>query len=137
MKFFLFFTPIAFVFSACIATNNAAVLDSSNQSQAALRNYQSRVFDTKDVDNVIRNVIATMQDLGFIIDKADKDLGTVSGYSFSSQTNLTVTVRARANQTVVRANAQYNLRSITNPQTYQNFFNALSQSLFLAANEVL
>ena len=34
------------------------------------------------------------------------------------------------------ANAQANLREITSPAAYQNFFNALSQSMFLDAHEV-
>ena len=136
MKFFLFYflAPVA-IFSGCATVNNRA-LDSS-RSQVEIRNYQTRSFDTDDKDNVIRNVIATMQDLNFIIEKVDKDLGTVSGFSFSSKTSLTVTVRIHGKQTIVRANASKGNNAITKPQAYQNFFNALAQSLFLTANEIL
>ncbi|MDR3112257.1 MAG: hypothetical protein LBU55_03690 [Elusimicrobiota bacterium] len=138
MKTVLFFVAVIFIFSSCVmmVNSNSSVLG-SGQSQVELRNFQSRIFDTDDTDGVIRNIMSTMQDLGFIIDRADRELGSVSGYSFSSKTTLTVTVRTRASQTVVRANAQAGTRPITAPKAYQNFFNALSQSLFLAANEVL
>ena len=37
---------------------------------------------------------------------------------------------------LVRANAQYNLKAISNPQPYQDFFTSLSKSMFLDAHEV-
>ena len=39
-------------------------------------------------------------------------------------------------QIVVRANAQVGLNALDDPIPYQNFFNALGQSLFLEAHEV-
>lgn len=125
----------AIMLAAC-ATTNQAVLD-SNSSQVAIRNYQTRSFDTADKVNVMNNIVATMQDLGFVIEKADKDIGTISGFSFTNQTTMTVSVRVRGNAILVRANASAGTEAITEPQAYQNFFNALSQSLFLTANEVL
>lgn len=109
----------------------------TQQSQVQTRNYQTKSFDTSDKNNVLRNVIATMQDLGFIIEKADESLGTVSGYSFTNKTTMTVTVRVQGKQCLVRANAEQNNRAVTEPLAYQNFFNALAQSLFLTANDVL
>ena len=103
----------------------------------ATRNYQTRSFDTTDKLNVMNNIVATMQDLGFVIEKVDKDLGTISGFSFTNQTTMTVSVRPQGKAMIVRANASKDTTTITEPQAYQNFFNALSQSLFLTANEVL
>jgi hypothetical protein len=37
---------------------------------------------------------------------------------------------------LVRANAQYNLQAIEDPELYQRFFVALSQSMFLAAHHM-
>ena len=71
------------------------------------------------------------------LNKADEALGTVSGYSFSNKTTMTVTVRLQGNKCLVRANAEQNNKTITEPLAYQNFFNALAQSLFLTANDVL
>ena len=119
----------------CVSTSQS-VLGTQN-SQVATRNYQSRTFDTNDKKMVLRSVISTMQDLGFIIDRADETLGTVSGTSFTNDSKMTVSVRpSGTKQMLVRANAQAGLREITSPTAYQNFFNALSQSLFLDAHMV-
>jgi hypothetical protein len=77
--------------------------------------------------------------MGFVIDKADLDLGTISATKLSGyQIKMTVTVRTKRGgiQQLVRANARYNLEAIVDPEMYQDFFNALGKSLFLAANEV-
>jgi len=124
-----------FLFAACATTNQAAL--DSNTSQVATRNYQTRSFDTTDKINVMNNIVATMQDLGFVIEKADKDVGTISGFSFTNQTTMTVSVREKGQSILVRVNASKGTKAIKEPQAYQNFFNALSQSLFLTANEVL
>jgi hypothetical protein len=118
------------------AGSNSRVLGTENQVQS--RNMQSRSFDTGDKTLVMRNVISTMQDLGFIIDKADEKLGMVSATSFRNNSKMTVSVRGGgdANRTIVRANAQSGLSAIDSPAAYQNFFNALSQSMFLDANDV-
>ena len=122
-----------FMFFSCATTG---ALD-SQQSQVQIRNYQTKSFDSSNKNNVLRNVIATMQDLGFIIEKADETLGTVSGYSFKNKTNMTVTVRQQGRQCIVRANAEINNNAVTEPLAYQNFFNALAQSLFLTANDII
>ena len=123
------------LWTGCISTGDS-VLGTQN-SQVETRNYQSRTFDTNDKKMVMRSVIATMQDLGFIIDRADETLGTVSGTSFTNNSKMTVSVRpSGTKQMLVRANASANLHEITAPTAYQNFFNALSQSMFLDAHMV-
>jgi hypothetical protein len=133
---FLFFALLSLtLLAACVSTHDS-VLGTQN-SQVQTRNYQSRAFDTKDREMVLRSVISTMQDLGFIINKADEKLGTITGTSFANSSKLTVSVRQTGqNQILVRVNAQLGLREITDPIPYQNFFNALSQSLFLDANMI-
>ena len=119
----------------CVSTNQSVL--GTQYSQVETRNYQSRMFDTNDKQMVLRSVISTMQDLGFIIDRADETLGTVSGTSFKNNSKMTVSVRASGKkQMLVRANASAGLHEITEPMAYQNFFNALSQSLFLDAHMV-
>lgn len=99
---------------------------------------QSRSFETVDKQLVVRNVISTLQDLGFVIDKADAELGTVSATKLSGYTiRMTTTVRSKdESSVVVRASGRYNLKPIADPVMYQDFFTGLSKSLFLAANEV-
>ena len=60
------------------ATTNQRVLDVGDQTQLQKRSYQSRTFDTPDKERVLRATISTLQDLGFIIDRADFVLGSVS-----------------------------------------------------------
>ena len=118
----------------CVSTQSSVL--GQNQSQVSVRNYQSRQFDTTDKDAVLRAVLSTMQDLGFIIERADEGLGTISGTSFTNASKLSVSVRVIGDHTVVRANGQARQSAIKNPVAYQNFFDALSQSLFLDAHEV-
>jgi hypothetical protein len=109
-----------------------------DESQVRLRSMQSRVFDTADRIQLLRTVIATLQDLGFVIDKADADLGTISGTKRKGYAlRMTISVRPRGEtQTIVRANAQYNLQTVEDPEPYQHFFTSLSKGLFLEAQEI-
>lgn len=110
----------------------------SSESQVELRSIQSRAFDTSDKHAVLRNAMATLQDLGFVIDDADENLGTVSATKLDRYAvRMTVSVRPRGTtQMLVRANAQYNNRAVENPEPYQEFFDALGKSMFLAAHQV-
>jgi len=122
-------------------TMKERVLDSSadGQTSVQLRSIQTRSFDTNDKAKTMRTVIATLQDLGFVVDKADLDLGTVSATKLSGYA-LRMTVSVRPNETgksmIVRANAQYNTTPVTDPKPYQDFFVSLQKSLFLTANNV-
>jgi hypothetical protein len=110
----------------------------SDESQLQLRSIQTRVFDTADAETTLRTVMATLQDLGFVIDKADAELGTVSATKLDRYAlRMTVTVRERgAEQLLVRANAQYKLKPVTEPEPYQDFFASLQKSMFLTAHQV-
>ncbi len=133
--FIAFIVAETLVLTGCASTHNDVL--GTPQSQVQMRNYQSRSFDTNDKALILRAVVSTMQDLGFIIESADEKLGAISGTSFTHASKLTVSVRAiNAKQIIVRANAQSGLKAIEDPIPYQNFFNALSQSLFLEAHEV-
>jgi hypothetical protein len=75
--------------TGCVSTHNDVL--GTRHSQVQMRNYQSRAFETEDKAMVLRAVISTMQDLDFIIERADEKLGTISGTSFSNASKLTVT----------------------------------------------
>ena len=122
-------------------TMKERVLDSSadGQTSVELRAIQSRSFDTADKAKTMRSVIATLQDLGFVVDKADLDLGSVSATKLSGYAlRMTVNVRpgASGKTMIVRANAQYNTTAVTDPKPYQDFFVSLQKSMFLTANNV-
>jgi len=86
----------------------------------------------------MRSVIATLQDLGFTIDQADADLGTVTATRLHEYTmRMTVTVVERDNQRIsVRANARINEDSVTDAATYQDFFVVLDKAMFLTLHNV-
>jgi len=109
----------------------------TKESQVQLRAIQTRAFDTTDRDKMLRTVIATLQDLGFIVDKADNVLGAVSATKLDRYTlRMTVSVRPRGEtQLLVRANAQYNITAVEDPEPYQQFFDALSKAIFLTAHQ--
>lgn len=119
------------------APSTEAVLE-TNESAVALRSFQQRAFDTTDKEKTLRSVIATLQDLSFVVDKADLDLGMVSATKLSGyQLRITVTVRPRGTtQMLVRANAQYMDKAVEDPKPYQDFFTALEKSMFLTAHQV-
>jgi hypothetical protein len=119
------------------ATSTQKILATS-ESQVKLRAIQTRAFDTADKTKTLRTVIATLQDLGFVVDKADENLGVVSGTKLAGY-SLRMTVTARPygeKQMHVRASAQFGLRVVEDPEPYQHFFDALSKAIFLTALQV-
>lgn len=131
---------LAFVLSfsllgGCVTTNQR-VLDTGDETQLQKRSYQSRIFDTADKEKVLRATISTLQDLGFVIDRADLMLGSVSGTKLDGhQIKITVSVRPKGSERMlVRANAQFNITPIEDPKHYQDFFASLEKSLFLTAH---
>jgi hypothetical protein len=124
--------------SGCVKDSKQALFE-SDSSAVELRSFQSRAFDTTDNKKTLRTVIATMQDLGFVINKADSEVGVVSGskYANAHSAQLTVTVRTKNDrQLIVRANVQQHLEAVEDPQIYQDFFVSLEKAMFLKAQEV-
>lgn len=127
---------VAGLLAGCQNDSRQQIL-AANESQVALRQIQSRAFETTDKEKTLRTIIATLQDLGFVVDKADSTLGTVSGTKLSGyQVRMTVTVRPRESKMVVRANAQYNITPVETAAPYQQFFAALEKAMFLTAQNV-
>ena len=118
------------------ATTNQRVLDVGDETQLQKRSYQSRTFETSDKEKVLRAVISPLQDLGFVIDRADVALGSVSGTKLAGhQVKITVSVRPKGtDRMLVRANAQFEITPVEDPKQYQDFFVSLEKSLFLTAH---
>lgn len=132
----------AALLAGCTTSPGMAVFETGSQLQ--VRSFQTRAFETTDREKTLRAVIATLQDLGFVIDKADATLGSVSGTKLASyELRMTATVRPRgAGQQLIRASAQFRSgpaaapRPIEEAGPYQDFFAALAKSMFLEAQQV-
>ena len=123
--------------SACQMDSRQQVLASTN-SQVAQRAISTRAFDTGDQAKVFRAVIATLQDLGFVVDRADGTLGTISATRFGQDLiRFTVSLRPRGSgATIIRASGQINQHELSDPAPFQRFFESLSQALFLQAQNI-
>lgn len=126
---------IASLFAYMGCTSSKEHLLRMDESQVKLRKMQTRAFDTVDKVSMLRTVISTLQDLGYIVNEANEVIGSITAYR--SGVVITVTVRPRGEtQLLVRANAQFGLNAVEKPLVYQNFFNVLGKSIFLTAHEV-
>ena len=128
---------VAVVLQGCVAPQPGPELLAPTEAQMKIRSVQTRTFDVKDRQVAMRAVIAALQDLGFIIERANDALGLVSAARFAEPNyydvvGVTVTVRPQANgQMMIRANAIYNNKPVEDPKVYQNFFATLERSLFV------
>ncbi len=118
------------------ASNNAVITEGG--SQVKIRHIQTREYDTLDKRDTLRSILATLQDLGFVIDKADYNLATITATKLQDyQIRMTVTVRERdSKRLAVRANARFNEDPIEDPLAYQDFFAALDKAMFLTLHKV-
>jgi hypothetical protein len=110
----------------------------SKQSPVALRAMQIRAFDTTSKRRMIQAVIATLQDLGYTVEKIDYPSGTISAAKLEAL-RLTVVIYPHGpSQISVRANAIVRVATastqVDDPEFYRKlFFEPLSRAVFLAA----
>ncbi len=138
VKHLIVYGFVVIAIAACQMDARQQLLATSD-SQVALRSMQTRAFDTTDRVKTLTTIIATLQDLEFLIDKADASLGVVTATKIkkSKTLRMTVTIYPRGNtQTKVRASAEFKLDAVDDPVFYQQFFAALERSMFLTAHNV-
>lgn len=126
--------------AACTSPTPKPDLLAPNEEQMKLRALQTRSFELADRNQAIRGVLSALQDLGFVIERANEPLGVITAARFAEPDfvnvlEITVTVRSeKPGQLAVRANAIYDNEPITDPQVYQNFFATLERSFFIERN---
>ncbi len=132
----LLLLPGILFLAGCATTTPVDIGGAGTQLQA--RQIQTRQYDTLDKPLTMRSVIATLQDLGFTIDQADTELGTITATRYDEYTmRMTVTVVQRGEERVsVRANARIGENAVTDAATYQDFFVALDKAMFLTLQRV-
>ena len=136
------FTVLALLLAlvACAPQQPANTFVASTKPANELRSMQTRVVEA-DRETTARGVIATLQDLGYRITRADAEAGTVSATRLTGL-RLAATVEERSrNQTIVRANASVlalgRETQVDDPNFYQaNFFvplgNTMARNLMVA-----
>lgn len=129
------FVIVLSALTAC-ASNTGVITDGGSQVQ--IRQIQTREYETLDRRDTLRSIIATLQDLGFVIDKADYDVAAITATKLQDyQLRMTVTVNERDGERLaVRANARFNEKLVEDPLAYQDFFTALDKAMFLTLHDV-
>ena len=128
--------------TGCASSSTPNVTGSGSQLEA--RQIQTREYDSLDLQMTMRSVLAALQDLGFTIDTADLNVGTITATRLHHQDKyenyimrMTVTVRQKeSGKMAVRANARLDQSAVSNPKTYQDFFSALDKAIFLTLHGV-
>lgn len=134
---------LAGAIAACGTTGSRPVFE-TGEATLRVREAQTRSVQGADRHKVMRAVVLTMQDLGFMVTGADAALGTVTGRKFtidsagkSYDLRMTVSVRERdGGDVLVRASAEFNAKPVEDPKAYQNFFAALGKSVYLETARV-
>lgn len=132
---------MALSLAACQRPDQVAPDVLSAKPAVELRAMQTRAYDTTDRNKTLRAIVATLQDMGYTLDKVEPLAGTVSATKLSTL-RLTATVYPRgASQMTVRANAMVKIEArntqVDDPQFYQKlFFEPLSKAMFLQALQV-
>jgi uncharacterized protein YceK len=130
------FTISALAFLSGCANSKSQIVNSEGESQVKVRAYQTKSYAI-DKKTAVRAVISVMQDLGFVIDRADNLTGTVSGTKLDGyKISMSITIRQKGKESTVRANAQAGIEAITEPKTYQDFFTSLDKGIFLEKNNI-
>jgi len=127
---------VLFAFASCSAPTAAVA---SSEVQLVIRQSQTREYEQISKKQAMRASIATLQDLSFILDKVDADLGAISAskYRGGISVKATAIIREKAPMVVsVRINLTYGERTVENPLIYQDFFTMLDKSLFLVKNQI-
>jgi hypothetical protein len=126
---------LAFAVAGC-ASRDTVITEGGSQMRT--RQIQTREYESLSKRDTLRSVLATLQDLGFVIDTADYELATITATKLQDyQVRMTVTVRERDDtHLAVRANARFNDQPIEDPRAYRDFFNVLDKAMFLTVHNV-
>jgi len=108
----------------------------SGPSGAQAPSVQTRAFATASPERALRAAMATLQDFGFVIEKADSAAGSITAVKIEKYPlRMTVTVQVRGSlQVLVHADAQYEGTPVTAPKLYQDFFAELDDAMSLKSH---
>ncbi|CAM2833827.1 hypothetical protein [Helicobacter burdigaliensis] len=127
--------------SACSPSSKQMIIEDTQQVK--LRSFQTKTYEYSK-QKVAKSSVAALQDLGFIVDKADMATGTVTATKLlkGAKMKMTLVIREEGkNRATIRANAQYSSASsmpsaVEDPEVYQAFFNVLDKAVFFENEQV-
>ena len=132
---------VAAVLVSCAAEPSVReIIFDDQMTQLQARSIQSRTFELTDRIKAMRAVIATLQDLDFVIDRADSRLGIITATKLKGY-HLHITAKVddrKSGPILVRVNLTVGFVNIANPmptsigsEVYQEFFTSLGKNVFL------
>lgn len=127
---------VALLLAACQPVAPREIVFEDAAAQQQLRAMQSVTFAVEDRVALLRCVIVTLQDLDFVINQADSNLGYISASKLNGY-NLHVSVMAdevKSGQVPIRVRFELVTHlaiggEYQNPETYQAFFASLQKNL--------
>lgn len=129
----------------CAQTERQAAALTVTDSVIARRARQTRRFDTTDVTALLQASVGVLQDLGYVIEESQVAFGVVVG-SKATPRRIRVQILVQAapdgRSSLARVTFQVastgiaGLETLDDPLLYQQFFEKLSQSVFLTAHDI-
>ncbi|EAL5740506.1 hypothetical protein DR740_03705 [Campylobacter lari] len=138
-KILLFIMTLYFV--GCGTNSRQMVIENTQQLQ--VRTYQTKEYDyPKKI--VAKAGVSALQDLGFVIDKADLQTGAVTATKLSKGATMRITLVVREKgdkKSTIRANAQYGSNMqvptlVEDPEIYHSFFQVLDKAIFFEKENI-
>ncbi len=132
-------TVAILLMQAACTVDNAPVM--STKDPGELQAMQTRAFATPDRDRTLRQLIFTLEDNGYSIDKIDAQDGTVAATKNTALNLTAIVTPIQGFSTSVHADAMVNMPDgkqyqVDDPSFYSAyFFDPLSRNLALAATQ--
>lgn len=140
MKNFLLFV-IVFGMIGCGVNSRQMVIEDTQQLKT--RTYQTKHYEySKAV--IAKASVSALQDLGFVIDKADMQTGTITATKLLKGAIMRITLVIRSdnqNKSIIRANAQFGSnsqipQSVEESEVYNSFFQVLDKAIFFEKENI-
>ncbi|MBX1886783.1 hypothetical protein [Campylobacter peloridis] len=137
-KIWLF--AIILAMAGCGVNSKQMVIENTQQLQT--RSYQTKSYELPK-KLVAKAGVSALQDLGFVIDNADLQTGTITATKLSkgATMRMTLVIREKNKISTLRANAQFGSnvqipQLVEDPEVYHSFFQVLDKAIFFEKENI-